>query len=433
MLDSIMLFWVLISLDLLLDGRGGLSRVALSGVCFGIALLSKETAIFLLPAMLLIAFQERRRHQGRFAVIGWLLPMLMVASFYPLYALLKGELLPASDASHVSLLEALLAGYARRRRNVQPGQPFWQLLRGDWLPRDPVLILGGAVAIAVNLLRGLRDRRALAAGLLGLLPLYYLARGGLVLDFYILFAIPFLCLNSPGADAAARAAAPAAAAGLGGVAALALVVGWWSGGLLRPLYSERPSDVGREALTWINQHVPGDSTIITRDDFWTALRDPAAADGVPERPQPLEGGPGPGHPRRRASERLAEGRLPHHVGAGPEEDFRSADNKIALDALQNAHLVQAGSRPTATTVHVRPAIELWKVDKAGPSERALLADSARYQTASSSGTAPSSIGRAVTSEAQAYAMLRAVWSDDRAGFDRAWGWTKVNLPGRTAC
>src|SRR3954464_13916107 len=43
MLDSFMLFWVLISLDLLLDGQGRLSRVALSGACFGIALLSKET------------------------------------------------------------------------------------------------------------------------------------------------------------------------------------------------------------------------------------------------------------------------------------------------------------------------------------------------------------------------------------------------------
>ena len=28
-------------------------------------------------------------------------------------------------------------------------------------------------------------------GLLGLLPLYYLGRGGLVFNFYILFALPF--------------------------------------------------------------------------------------------------------------------------------------------------------------------------------------------------------------------------------------------------
>ena len=33
----------------------------------------------------------------------------------------------------------------------------------------------------------------------------------------------------------------------------------------------------------------------------------------------------------------------------------------------------------------------------------------------------------VASESQAYAMLRAVWSDDRAAFDRTWGWTQTHL------
>src|ERR1700716_3231725 len=33
----------------------------------------------------------------------------------------------------------------------------------------------------------------------------------------------------------------------------------------------------------------------------------------------------------------------------------------------------------------------------------------------------------VTSEAQAYALLRAVWSDDRDMFDRTWRWSKAHL------
>lgn len=32
-----------------------------------------------------------------------------------------------------------------------------------------------------------------------------------------------------------------------------------------------------------------------------------------------------------------------------------------------------------------------------------------------------------TSEGQSYAMLRAVWSDDKATFDKAWEWTQTNL------
>src|SRR5678816_3951769 len=33
----------------------------------------------------------------------------------------------------------------------------------------------------------------------------------------------------------------------------------------------------------------------------------------------------------------------------------------------------------------------------------------------------------VLSETQAYALLRAVWSDDRAAFDRIWTWTAEHL------
>jgi cellulose synthase (UDP-forming) len=39
-------------------------------------------------------------------------------------------------------------------------------------------------------------------------------------------------------------------------------------------------------------------------------------------------------------------------------------------------------------------------------------------------------GGITTSEGQGYAMLRAVWADDQASFDRIWTWTKQNLRGR---
>ena len=77
---------------------------------------------------------------------------------------------------------------------------FWQLVHGDWMQRDALLLVGGAAASGLNLLWGLvpnrhRSRRGLPVALLCLLPLAYLGRGGVVFDFYILAAIPFLCLN----------------------------------------------------------------------------------------------------------------------------------------------------------------------------------------------------------------------------------------------
>jgi len=219
-------------------------------------------------------------------------------------------------------------------------------------------------------------------------------------------------------------------AGLGGVMTVALVLGWWHGGLLRPLYAERPSDVGREALAWISQHLPGDSTIVTRDDFWTALRDPSG--GTTAYPH--------AHSHRKVAQdpAIREGEFQndgHNVdylimwGREMEDDFRSTDNTIALEALQNARLVRSWVSTSGDgAVHPHPVIELWKVDHGGPTEESLLRESARYQTRQfeRDGAFVDRTG-VVTSEAQAYAMLRAVWLDDRAAFDRAWGWTRANL------
>lgn len=93
-LDNIALFWLLLSIELLLDGWGRLSRTVLSGICFALAVLTKETAIIMLPVMLLIAFQQRWEHHGPFAIGGWVVPMVLVGTIYPLFALLKGELWP---------------------------------------------------------------------------------------------------------------------------------------------------------------------------------------------------------------------------------------------------------------------------------------------------------------------------------------------------
>jgi endoglucanase len=76
------------------------------------------------------------------------------------------------------------------------------------------------------------------------------------------------------------------------------------------------------------------------------------------------------------------------------------------------------------------SIALWKADRAGATEAQLLIDAnasiaARFDP-SRSGAYVSADG-SVLSETQAYALLRMVWLDDRAGFDRAWTWTAQNM------
>jgi endo-1,4-beta-D-glucanase Y len=437
LLDSIMLFWALASLDLLLDDWGRLSRVALSGACFGLAVLSKENAVFLLPAMIFLAVQQRQQHHGHFAVVGWLLPMLMAASLYPVFALLRGELLPAGQSLRffifnvdtgpgLSLVDALRWQAARGGGGVfNLGNQFWTLLRTDWLVKDPVLFAGGAAATIVNLVRGFRGRAALGAGLLGVFPLLYLARGGVVFDFYVLFAIPFLCLNIGILLAALASRTPLKTAVPAGIAAGALA-GLLLGGYLRadtlqPLYNLHPGQASREAITWIKQHVPAQSWIVSGSDVWTDLHEPGL--GGPAFPNDHS------HWKVGADPAIRDG-LFHddwhtvdYLILSPQikQDAANAGITVAQDAMQHAHLVMSWNTDGSQ-------IELWKVDKPGPTESRLLSGSDAWMNHrfGPSGAFAGADG-SVTSESEGYAMLRAVWLGDRPSFDLAWGWTSSHL------
>ncbi len=445
LLDNIMLFWILLSLDLVLDGWGRLSRVVLSGLCFGVALLTKETALFLSPAVVFMAVQQRREHQGRFGLSAWLLSVSLVASFYPLYALLKEELLPAGSSlaflifnynlkgEGASLIEALQWQSTRKGGGMlNLNNEFWQLVRGTWLGQDAVLFAGGALAVLANLIRGVvarlrggRDRRALAAGLLGAMPLLYLARGGIVFDFYVLAALPFLCLNLGVLVSPLLSRPRAVVSGtIAALAGLALVGHYWTSGALQPLYTAHPAAAPRTALSWVKEHLPLDSRIVTFDATWVDLHEPGAGgrffpDAHPHWKVALD-------PAIRGGVFKEDWRTVDYVlmTANLPQAFQDSGNTIVLEALRNASLVKRWEADG-------DAVELWKVNKPGTTEGALLAaGTAHIAERFERGGALVRPDGTVASESQAYAMLRAVWSDDRAAFDQVWGWTQRSLVNR---
>ncbi|HUQ16839.1 MAG TPA: glycosyltransferase family 39 protein, partial [Candidatus Saccharimonadales bacterium] len=204
LLDNFMVFWLLVSLLLLLRPSSRAGTIG-AGVAFGIALLSKETALIALPVYgaLLI-----RRAGWRQAVL-WAAAVTITCLPYPLYALARGELWPvrdpylpyvvANDAlARPSLLGTLiwqLTRYGGGFWNIE--NHFFWYLRHDWLWRDATLLAVGTAAMLANLLRGLRgDRRLIVAAACGLVTIAYLARGGVVFGFYVVLLVPFLALNA---------------------------------------------------------------------------------------------------------------------------------------------------------------------------------------------------------------------------------------------
>src|SRR2546430_11427587 len=177
LLDNIMVFWLLLALELL-TADGGLFALIGSGAAFGLAVLTKENAILFTPVLAYALYiASRERHFYRFGISGWLYVCFALLSYYPLFAVLKGELLPPSPhgPQHVSLLGMVQQQLGRGVQHgsilnvpdarTYPGTPygFWYYYFTQWAVKDQVLLLAGAAATLVNLVVGLlhRDRRRL--------------------------------------------------------------------------------------------------------------------------------------------------------------------------------------------------------------------------------------------------------------------------------
>jgi endo-1,4-beta-D-glucanase Y len=442
LLDNIMMFWMLVSLNLLLDGWGRLTRMVLSGMFFGLAVVSKITAVFLIPAFIYIAFQQRWQHQGRFAVWGWIMPMMMVVSLFFLYAIFKGELFPQPASSwiliipewlrdrffagegQISLIETLRWQGSRPGGSIlEPDSLIRLRIRYDWLPVDPFLFVGGIIATFVNFIRGFRNRFAMSAALLGALPLVYIFRGGVVFDFYIIFNIPFLALNIAVLLTSFEKFLSSRRVVIAGtsVASLGLLLFYFGTGRSTVLYQYKPDQPAREALTWIKGNIHPESRMIIGDDMWTDLREPGIG--------------GPTFPHAHSHWKVA---LDPEVRYGIFQDnweyvdyvvlhqeslesYKSVDNELAFEALANATLLNRWGDDLYF-------VEIWKVNKGSQTDKDLLKSSHLFikRNFSRHGAYYNDDGT-VTSENQAYAMLRSVWLDDPVGFSQTWSWTRENL------
>ncbi len=128
LLDNITTFWMLLSVAIVVGPRPTLARVWASAAALGIAILSKEVAVFVVPAMAFLIWVRAHASQRWLALIGWLAIVGSMVSFYVLMAALKGELFPTGtllggQQPHVSLLGTLqYPGFPRQRRGPAAGR-----------------------------------------------------------------------------------------------------------------------------------------------------------------------------------------------------------------------------------------------------------------------------------------------------------------------
>jgi len=195
-LDSFAVVWILGALALALSPRKHLWHFAAAGGATAVAILSKETIAVVLPAVLVAMWQSTARSSTRpWAFGAFVSGLVLVGCFYPLYAVLRGELFPGPG--HVSLIgawEFQLGSRSGSGSVFSSGSGASSLLH-SWLYYDPVILVAGAVAS----LAGLALRRVRPIALAGvILTTVALRPGGYLPAMYVVQVLPFFAIAIAG-------------------------------------------------------------------------------------------------------------------------------------------------------------------------------------------------------------------------------------------
>jgi hypothetical protein len=300
LLDNPAMAWALAAFVLAMTPRRRTWAFAASGACFAVCVLTKETMLPILPALLWAATQNADRRTRRYSLTLLASFLVLVGAAYPLYATLKGELLPGPG--HVSLVGTMQTQLFTRMSTGSPldAHSIGHSTVQQWLDLDPWL-LGGALVLA-PIAVALRATRAVA--LAYVIQVAMLLRPGYLPNMYVIGLVPFAALIVAGAGQAAvrfltrprvrrwlppraptwqlvRARARALLAAAATVAcAMALVASAALAGYYvaphwmtvdRGAMTERPDAHLRAAQAWLLRHMPHDKRVLLGDEFWIYL------------------------------------------------------------------------------------------------------------------------------------------------------------------
>jgi len=190
LLDNLAVAWTLAAFVLALTPRHRLWAYAGSGACFAAAVLSKETILVLLPALMLLAAQHADQRTRRYCmtILGSFFALLLLA--YPLYATLKGELVPGPG--HVSLFgESILQLVTRTATgSALDPQSAAHGIVAFWLSLDPWVL--GAALLLCPIAFVYRNTRA--AALAFAIQVAIVFRPGYLPSMYVIGLLPFAAL-----------------------------------------------------------------------------------------------------------------------------------------------------------------------------------------------------------------------------------------------
>ncbi|GGX39604.1 ArnT family glycosyltransferase [Streptomyces fructofermentans] len=291
-LDNIAVMWTLLAFCLAASPSRHLWHHFAAGIAAAAAVLTKETMLVVLPALMVTMWRHSHRDTRKFALTGAVTACVLIGLSYPLFALLKGELLPG--AGHVSLWDGLVYQMTRPGSGfiLDPGSGSHGVLR-SWLYYDRVLPLGGLAGALLLLVT--RRRSVTAKALAGpaltvaILALVAMRPTGYLPAMYVIQALPFLAIVLAAGAASVTHAVLRVRGGRGAekeyvtrarYAVLALLVAasaayvvprWYDGD--RTAVTADANAPYRAASRWLATEVehPEDTRVLVDDALWLDL------------------------------------------------------------------------------------------------------------------------------------------------------------------
>lgn len=287
MLDNLAVAFVLLAWVIFAGRSRALAPAALAGLSLAIGVLCKETLLLMVPFIAWTAWQRHRGETGRMCLAVASLSFVLPLSFYPLFALLKGELLPGPG--HVSLWDGVVFQLFSRRGSgsvFDPTSDAHAVVSG-WFATDWYLLAAGAALAPLLLLR--RGRWPLFGAVL--LSALVIVRPGYLPVPYVVWLVPLAAIAlGLGLDEIGRRAFRPLWATNGrvgpwrrAVAAVSAVALTAAGAVLVPpalqvsawrdsVYLNHDFDFPyRQSSAWLAASTPADAVVVCDNVTWTDL------------------------------------------------------------------------------------------------------------------------------------------------------------------
>ena len=284
LLDNIVMLFICAAWALALSRKRHLRTALVVGLLIGAAVMVKATAVLLVPFVVWSVWRSWAGPTRRIALTVAAVGTLVVVAFYPLYSLIKGELIPGPG--RVSLWQGIVFQLFSRPSSggvLSDGSSANDVVSG-WFRYDPYL-LGIGIACALLALISWR-LRPFAAALIFLMA--FMLRPGYLPMPYVVALLPLAALCIAGsADLSMRVLARRASDrqlgarviipgfALGIVAALVAIGGVsivraWPGGITRleKMNLDQPYSA---SSGWLQRNMPKDSVLAVDNVTWTDL------------------------------------------------------------------------------------------------------------------------------------------------------------------